>query len=405
MNHPHDLFPLNGKVQYYSWGGYHFLPELLGLSNPEHRPFAEYWMGAHPAAPSEIREASRSWNLDEFIARDPEQRLGDSVWKHFGQLPYLFKILDVRDMLSIQVHPGKAAAEAGYERENAAGIPLNSPRRNFKDANHKPEVMVALSDFWLLHGFLPEQELEAVLDNIPEFRILKPAFLHGGYEELYRTVMEMEQLQVDEMLHSLAESAVKVYRESRSGPRDPAYWAGRAILQDIHAQHLDRGIFSLYFFNILKASPGEAVFQGAGIPHAYLEGQNVELMANSDNVLRGGLTSKQVDVPELLRHTNFEGTRPRFLPPVPEDGLLHYPCPVEDFGLDRIRLAAGRTLELKAESAEILILTRGSATLEGSASLNRKRGDSLIAFHGANYRIRALESLEIFRAFVPTPGN
>jgi mannose-6-phosphate isomerase len=174
------LFRLVGKIQHYAWGGYNYIPQLLGTPAGK-EPSAEYWMGAHPSAPSAIHLNGDTLTLDQLISRQPAEVIGAPVWERFKELPYLFKVLDVREMLSIQVHPTKAEAEKGFARENAAGISLNAPHRNYKDANHKPEIMVALSEFWLLHGFLPEDKLANVLHTVPEFNSLKSVYEKEGY--------------------------------------------------------------------------------------------------------------------------------------------------------------------------------------------------------------------------------
>jgi mannose-6-phosphate isomerase len=154
------IFKLKGVVQHYSWGGYEFIPHLLGLENSQHKPFAEYWMGAHQNHPAHIEGKVA---LNNFIAQNGEEVLGTRVNKKFGSLPYLLKVLDVRQMLSIQVHPSKQAAEISFEHENQENIPVHAPHRNYKDQNHKPELMVALSDFWLLHGFKSKERLVNIL--------------------------------------------------------------------------------------------------------------------------------------------------------------------------------------------------------------------------------------------------
>lgn len=161
------IFPIKGVVQHYAWGGFRFLPQLLDLDNTSHEPWAEYWMGAHPKAPSIDLENGK--DLKTLIDADRIGTIGARVDERFGELPYLFKVLDVKDMLSIQVHPSKEEAEKGFDAEEKAGISISDARRNYKDRNHKPEVMVALSEFWLLHGFLPEDKLVKVLESVPKF--------------------------------------------------------------------------------------------------------------------------------------------------------------------------------------------------------------------------------------------
>src|SRR5258706_2557644 len=270
------IFKLKGKVQHYTWGGTEFIPNWLGIDNPDKKPFAEYWMGAHPSASSTIIINDQEESLYELIEKEPEQFIGKKTSEQFGELPYLFKILDVKDMLSIQVHPTKEAAEQGFEEENKKGITLNAPHRNYKDKNHKPEVMVALSEFWLLHGFLNENKLIRVLKTLPEFRGFEKLFLEKGYKGLYEHVMSMPQPEVNNLLRSLVEREIKRKKNNTLTKNNPGRWVAKLYERDNNPSNIDRGIFSFYFFNIVKANPGEAVFQEAGVPHAYLEGQNVE---------------------------------------------------------------------------------------------------------------------------------
>jgi mannose-6-phosphate isomerase len=398
------IFRLEGKVQHYAWGGYTFLPHLLGLPEST-KPSAEYWMGAHPSAPSVIyREGDQQTTLDQLIKENPQEVLGSKVWDQFRELPYLFKILDVKDMLSIQVHPTKEEAEKGFARENEAGVPLNAPDRNYKDANHKPEIMVALSEFWLLHGFLPEEKLQEVWTRVPELSSLKGTYEKEGYYGLYKKVMEMPQDEVNALLLPLAEKILPPYRANELAKSDPAFWAARAIMNDPHgAERPDRGIFSIYFFNIVGVEPGDAVFQDAGIPHAYLEGQNIELMANSDNVLRGGLTPKHIDVPELLKHTRFEAVHPDILKGEAVKGGLEriYETPAPDFAVSLIKLKAGDIYENTSQAAEILIAVKGAAVVTGTGKLDLEAGQSVFITANTRYRIGSDGTVEIYKATVP----
>ncbi|RPD39804.1 mannose-6-phosphate isomerase, class I [Chitinophaga barathri] len=396
------LFYLKGKVQHYAWGGFKYIPELLGLPVTD-KPSAEYWMGAHQSAPAQL-EAATPLPLNEYIAASPAAILGQKAADRFGELPYLFKILDVKDMLSIQVHPTKAEAEKGFARENAEGIPLNAPHRNYKDDNHKPEIMVALSEFWLLHGFLPEDKLKKVLQDVPELRSLAGIYEKEGYFGLYRTVMEMPQEEVNTMLRPLAERVLPPYQAGTLQKSDPAFWTARAIANDPEGMNrLDRGIFSIYFFNIVHTSPGDAVFQDAGIPHAYLEGQNAELMANSDNVLRGGLTPKHIDVAELLKHTRFEPVHPNILKgePLQEGKERIYPTPAPDFVISSISLKTGESYAHTAAAPEIWIVLSGQGVAKGSAELSLAKGTTVFAAFGESYNITADTDLVVFKASIP----
>ncbi len=395
-------FHLAGKVQHYAWGGYNYIPELIGFTNNEHKPCAEYWMGAHPSASSVITDGKNSVSLNEYIKSYPSHTITNPVFTRFGELPYLFKILDVKDMLSIQVHPTKAEAEKGFDAEEAAGIPINAPHRNYKDRNHKPEVMVALSEFWLLHGFKLANELVKTLQDIKEFNVLIALFKLNGYKGLYQFVMEMDQADIDNMLTSLVEREIRRKGDSELTKAEPGWWVCKLFEGNQEIKNIDRGIFSIYFFNIVKANPGEAVFQGAGIPHAYLEGQNVELMANSDNVLRGGLTPKHIDVPELMKHTAFEAVAPNVMSgnDVGNNEVL-YPCPVPDFGIKKVSLNANSHQSV-ATSLEIIIAVEGGAVLNSStANLVIKQGEVVAILPGEQYTIESSGTCVLYKAFVP----
>ena len=394
-------FRLKGKVQHYAWGGYSYIPQLLGFENTEHKPCAEYWMGAHPSASSIISDGVNSVSLNEYITNNPAETITSAVYERFGELPYLFKILDVKDMLSIQVHPTKKEAEKGFDLEDAAGIPINAPYRNYKDRNHKPEVMVALSEFWLLHGFKSEDLLLKTLEDVKEFNVLIGLFKQEGYKGLYQFVMEMPQVEIDTMLVSLVERELRRKEANELTKADAGWWVCKLFEDGQEIKNIDKGIFSIYFFNIVKANPGEAVFQGAGIPHAYLEGQNVELMANSDNVLRGGLTPKHIDVPELLKHTLFEAVIPNVMTgkDVGNNEVL-YPCPVPDFGIKKVSLDNNKHSST-ATSFEIIIAIEGGAELNGSRNITIKQGEVVAILPGETYTLKSAGKSILYKAFVP----
>ena len=397
------IFKLKGVIQHYAWGGHSFIPQLLNNNEVTDKPSAEYWMGAHPSAPSKIFVGNDWVNLNQLITEDPTTTIAASVMNRFGELPYLFKVLDVKDMLSIQVHPTKESAEFGFAEENKAGIPLNAPHRNYKDQNHKPEVMVALSEFWLLHGFKSKLALEEVLLNTHELKILLPLFRQEGIKGLYQFVMEMAQEDVNNMLEPLVKRAIRLKKEDSIDKTNPGWWAAKLYEENGLTENIDRGIFSIYFFNIVQVNKGDAVFQKAGVPHAYLEGQNIELMANSDNVLRGGLTPKHVDVPELMKHTLFESVVPDIMKGNPgAGGEVVYPCPVPDFGLSKIELKAGEAYQATSFSLEILLVTEGSVLVNQFMVL--KKGEAAAILAETQYSLTATGNCTIFKAFVPSIG-
>jgi mannose-6-phosphate isomerase len=398
------IFRLEGKVQHYAWGGNRFIPALLGQQNDSQQPFAEYWMGAHDNVPSRVvlPDGSRQ-PLNEFIKSDPSGILGEAVNHRFGRLPYLFKVLDVKDMLSIQVHPNKKDAEAAFAEENKKGIALNASSRNYKDDNHKPELMVALSDFWLLHGFKPEDHLKRVLGDTPELQFLLPVFEKNGYEGLYKEVMMMEQQEVNKQLQPLLDRIIPLYEKGSLDKDKEDFWAARAALTFNQPGVVDRGIFSIYFFNVLHLKEGEAVFQGANMPHAYLEGQNMEIMANSDNVLRGGLTVKHIDVGELMKHVQFEATVPNVLQGSGSGAEKVFKTPAHDFELRLLNLSNRNDVHLEAQTAEVFFVYKGSleATEERSITLNIGSGEALLATAGAKFIVKPERAVVIFRATVP----
>ena len=390
----HKIFKLHGKVQHYTWGGYEFIPSLLGFENIENKPCAVYWMGAHRTASAQLETEEGLHQWYDLIQQEPLAHLGGKVCQKFGELPYLFKVLDVREMLSIQVHPGKEEAKKGFEREEAAGVQIDASHRNYKDKNHKPEVTIALGEFWLLHGFKEKEELQRVLETIPEFNNLTKIFTESGYYGLYKTVMEMKREETDSLLLPLVKREI-----SAPNTKDkPGYWVSKLYNDILPNRNADKGIFSIYFFNILQLKEGEAVFQGAGVPHAYLEGQNVELMANSDNVLRGGLTQKHIDVPELLKHVVFEGTEPIILKGDVSEHEISYPVPVDDFGISAINLEKGQRYFSKSSSPEVFLVINGKVQCE---NLICKRGETFVVLPDNNYTIQGVENTVLYKAFVP----
>lgn len=399
MEASNKIFKIKGCIQHYAWGGNTFIPNFLGIPNVNAEPFAEYWLGAHPSASAQIVDRVDGLTLNELIKQDPEAALSEAVYHRFGELPYLLKVLDVKQMLSIQVHPTKAEAELGFDREEAAGIPINAANRNYKDRNHKPEVMVALSDFWLLHGFKEKSLLEKTLADVPEFNILLPLFKREGYKALYQFVMEMSVIEVNTFLMHVVKRELRYKREGLLTKADPGWWVAKLFDGVDQITDIDRGVFSIYFFNIVNAKPGEAVFQGAGLPHAYLEGQNIELMANSDNVLRGGLTPKYIDVPELIKHTLFEGIVPNIMKGNEiRTGEKTYPCPVPDFAISKIEINSNITYSNVTEGMEIILVTEGGAVLNSNMVL--KKGEAICILPNTTYSFISSGHCTLFKAYV-----
>lgn len=385
-------FHIEGTIQPYAWGGYDFIAELTGREKDDPtQPWAEIWLGAHPKGPAK----SEHGDLETVIAADPQKMLGETAAKRWNnRLPYLLKILDVREMLSIQAHPTKAAAEAGFAYEEANGPERTASNRNYRDDNHKPELGMALTDFYLLHGFKSAAEIRQTLDEITAWNQLIPHYEQGGVKALYKYVMEADQAEINQLLAPLSqELEAGDYRSSHVG-----FWAKRAFQQYTKDGNFDRGIFSIYWFNLVHLKPGQAIFQDAGIPHAYLEGVCVELMANSDNVLRGGLTVKHIDVPELMDKLSFEAVVPDILEATATaDGWNAYKTAAPDFELAKRQMKAGESLQLLQDRATIYLLLSGELAFAGQTI---KSGQAIFQAANTEIELNALsENTLLFRAY------
>ncbi|KJY43120.1 mannose-6-phosphate isomerase [Streptomyces sp. NRRL B-1568] len=400
---------LANTVRPYAWGSTTAIPELLGV-RPTGEPQAELWMGAHPGAPSRIDRGPGPTALGDAIAADPEGELGPDTVRRFGpHLPFLLKLLAAADPLSLQVHPDLEQARAGFAIEEARDVPHDAPHRNYKDANHKPELICALTTFEGFCGFRAPAvtaELLAALgvDSLKPYADL----LHAQPEsdalrEILTAVLSADRAAMADTVTAAAAAAERLAAEE--GPHHKAYAAYATI-----ARHYpgDPGVIAAMLLNHVILNPGEALYLGAGVPHAYLSGLGVEIMANSDNVLRCGLTPKHVDVPELLRVVRFEACAPAVLrPEADEHGEEVYETPIDEFRLSRYVLApcAEPFTVLPTGTPQILLCTEGSATLcdaEG-AELLLDRGDS--AFVRAGERVELSGEATVFRATVASAGS
>ncbi|GAB3818721.1 mannose-6-phosphate isomerase, class I [Tessaracoccus terricola] len=358
------MFRLGGIEQHYAWGTTDVIPGLLGRE-PDGEPFAEYWFGAHPFGDSPIEPGG---TLSAHLAERPGELLGDATAASFGgRLPYLVKFLSAASPLSLQAHPSRSQAEQGYARESLQGVPTNSPERSFKDDWPKPETIIALTPFEGLLGFREPTKtaqlfealgvgdtLASVIGPLRE-RTTTPAL-----QEVFLDVLSLGERRhlVDEVLGA----AVGLL----DAPGELGLFAKTAVELDEHFPG-DPGILAALLLNRFALEPGQAVSLEAGVMHAYLKGTGVEVMANSDNVLRGGLTRKHIDVDALLQVVKFEPTEVKLLSADGVDGLYLFPSTVEEFEVWLVQpITQGRAVEVpRPDSGRILVVADGSFTLEG----------------------------------------
>jgi mannose-6-phosphate isomerase len=381
----------------YAWGSTTAIAGLLG--RPESgRPEAEMWIGAHPDSPSVARRPDGTTvPLDDLIAEDPEHYLSAESVAAFGpKLPFLTKILAASQPLSLQVHPSLEQAQAGFARENADGVAPDAPHRNYRDDNHKPEMIFALTPFEALCGFRPpaatrkillhlagcfdlvESEVPALLtellqllENPDEGAGLRSSFerlINGGEEVSHATAMVAAALISGAPLAPYQAELSTVVSLNEKYPGDP-------------------GVLLSLLLNRLSLAPGDAVYLPAGNIHAYLHGLGVEVMASSDNVLRGGLTPKFVDVPELLKTIEFRPVDvPLLTPEFSALGQELYRPPFREFQLQRIELAPGAAPVPLAQSGAAVVIV-----VEGAVYLDSPKGDLELA-RGASAFLAAAEA-------------
>ena len=343
---------VNGIVQNYAWGDPAAIPELLGIE-PDGRPYAELWFGTHPAAPSTLEDGSPLESLT-------------------GPLPYLLKILAAGSPLSLQVHPSMAQAEAGFARENDAGIDVSSPTRNYRDPRHKPELMYALTSFEALCGVAPLEQTDALLASLgAPAASMRSILSHGGVDGVIALLLH-DRPDIGELLAAA---------ESHDDPR--CRWLVR--LGRIHPGDPSAAI--VLILNYVEMQPGQAIFLGAGNMHAYLGGTGVEVMAASDNVLRGGLTPKHIDIDEVMRVLDdVPLADPLVTPLVLDDGGVSYPVPVDDFRITRYEIDGATSWT--ADGPELVLCTDGQTSVVA-------KGQCAVAVNGE--RVDLAGTATIFR--------
>lgn len=394
---------LKNSIQEYSWGSKTFIPQLMGEPSPSERPQAELWMGAHPKAPSNVFFDGKWRTLLEIIQKNPEDILGPSTARKFSnKFPFLLKILASARPLSIQAHPNQEEAREGFARENMEKIPLDAPHRNYKDENHKPEILCALKSLSALKGFRKVEEIVRLMDDIGAptqklgLDILRNQPDREGLRGFFHAMMTMERERQRRVVNEVVACA------ERFSTTDQAFeW----VIRLNNEYPGDIGVLSPMLLNLVQLNPGEAIHIPAGELHAYLEGAGLELMASSDNVLRGGLTPKHIDVPELLKILDFEYHEIEILRPERQETGEHlYPKVSDEFILSVISLDEGSFYETpQRRNVEIMICMEGDAQITDLGSgeiLELSQGTSIIIPAAVKqYRLEGVST--VYKAAVP----
>lgn len=381
---------LTGSPRSYPWGSRTLIPELCGRPSPSSHPEAEVWFGAHPVASSLIDDRP----LTDIIAANPGAALGERVRSRHGDgLPFLLKLLGAAEPLSLQAHPSEEQAVEGYARENALRIPLNAANRNYRDSSHKPELVVALTEFHAMVGFRPlerTRELFAALD-CPELdrylTILDPQSEEDSLRGLFTTWITIPTSARVALIDAVVASAQPLLERGD--------WVADVLgtvleLQDRYPG--DIGVLGALLLNHLVLAPGEAIYLDAGHLHAYVSGLGVEVMANSDNVLRGGLTAKYVDVPELVRILTFRSLSD----PVVTIEDNEYPTPASEFRLHRHSLAPADAFAYDHDGPTIALCTAGEIQI---GNLGLTPGEAVwIPADDPDWEISSVEGGDLFIA-------
>ncbi|MGV9745372.1 mannose-6-phosphate isomerase, class I [Rhodococcus zopfii] len=400
---------LEGALRSYAWGSRTAIAELCGRSVPSAHPEAELWLGAHPADPawvvSENGDAPAS--LLDVVESDPQSQLGSGTVDRFGaRLPFLLKLLAAEEPLSLQAHPSAVQAAQGYAREQELGVPLDSPIRNYRDPNHKPELVVALTRFEALAGFRDAARTVELLESLrvpeldPYVGLLAGQPDSGGLRALFTTWITLPQPVLTSLLPRVLDGCV-TYLATNGRPRVFAEEV-RTALQLAESYPGDAGVLASLLLNRITLEPGQGLYLDAGNLHAYLSGMGVEIMANSDNVLRGGLTPKHVDVPELLRVLDFRCPDVPILEAVPAgEAEVRYLTPAPEFALSRLEPEPGAAVTLAPCGPQILLCTSGTVRLDcGGAGIDLTPGRSVwISAADPELTVEALTSgTQVFRA-------
>jgi mannose-6-phosphate isomerase len=403
------VYLLRGAVRTYAWGSRTAIADFTGRPTPTPHPEAELWFGAHPGDPAFVHTETGDQSLLDTVTADPEGQLGQAVVERFGDsLPFLVKVLAADEPLSLQAHPSARQAAEGFDREERQGIPINSPTRNYRDRSHKPELVIALDTFEALAGFrdvsrsIELMKALAVSDLDPFIQLLTGQPDADGLRALFTTWITAPQPDLDVLVPAVLDGAISYVRSGGVEFADEA----KDVLELGERYPGDAGVLAALLLNRMTLTHGQGIYLPAGNLHTYLRGVAVEVMANSDNVLRGGLTPKHVDVPELLRILDFHPvTEETLRPEMRRDGTeLIYTIPTDEFAVSRLCIDGedlGHEIDasVRHDGPQILLCTKGEVLLHAkSSSLTLDHGQAAwVPADDGPIRLVAEQAAELFR--------
>ena len=399
-------YVLTNQIQHYAWGTQNenaFIPKLLGKPVEPNQAYAELWIGAHPKAPSTVKIDGTSIALNDWIATYPVEIMGQAAANAYDNLPFLFKILSAGQALSIQAHPNKSQAEFLHDKDP----------EHYPDDNHKPEIAIALDHLTALVGFKSLEEIHGILDRYPEISVFMgfhtaesiTALIHNNeksnediLKEIYSTLLKNSLEEPDQLLTAIQTLKMRLKNSPALSEADELFLESCEIYQDA-----DVGLFSIYLFNLVHFEKGQGIFLDAGIPHAYLKGNIVECMANSDNVIRAGLTPKFKDIETLKEMARYEpGLRPVYQDD-PDQPAFEYKVPVPEFMITRRTVHTGDKTEHTGNQLRVVIVLEGQGSIIwNDEQLHIKKGTVLLLPACLpSYRWQSEEKLKLYEASIP----
>ncbi len=397
---------ISPSIQRYAWGDPSYLPQLFKIPE-DGTPWAEAWFGDHPSAPAYTKLGANELPLNELIRDTKSTFLGSNLALRHSNLPYLLKILACAKPLSIQVHPSRMQAAEGYAREEKMGIALNEHQRAYRDSNHKPEILVAWTEFHALVGFRHGNELAKALGQAPELVGLLPEIRPdpAGLRLLLEAYFALPDKQVEERLFTLVNRLEAENEQRPFLPIQPAYWVLQAHRELSVGKTVDRGLIFVFLLELVTLQPGEAIFIPPGVPHAYLKGAGLEMMANSDNVLRAGLTSKHVNTAELLQIVRFDAGASPKLSPIQNaaSGEAIYPLPTEELDLRRVTMLPSQLVTRHSNGPETVVVQSNNQVIMtcNGTDLQLEQGQACLIPSGTTYTLQASQDAQIFVASTP----